>query len=708
MSRLLQIGLACFCGWVCVLSARAQAVQQNSFEAPHITQLERRLALQRVPDALGLGTEDSASSIEAEVRAELAARDSVLWLDPTNQADAELALIAALRQRGLSFEIERNTSGGRIDARVSRLDQDGWLALHLEWRPEIDKSAASRSARVTLPFRPPGARSLWPPLLAIGLAIAFRRTVVALFAGVLLGAILMRWPDHGVLPSVVLGALDVGRKYLWERLGDPDNTRTIVFVVLMLSMVGLLVRSGGLAGVMQSIARRAESARGAQISAWLMGLFVFFDDYSNTVLVGSTMRPLFDRFRVAREKLAYIVDSTAAPVAGLSLFSTWIAFEVSTFAPQLPSIGRPAEAGFAVFLETLPYRFYCWFTLLFVGLVVVTGRDFGPMRRAEARASGGDLLRPGAKPMQSARGTFLVAAPGVVPRARRALVPLFGFLGVTISAILLRGGILVIGTPSLEGAPFATQLRALLDGGAWPSSFRLEDFSNVLLRGSGTLPLLLGSLTGFTLAAIGCWRAGIGREIPKASWAVLSSMATAFAILYLSWMMGSVCRDLETARYLTAWIGQDLAPLYFPTVLFLLASVISFATGSSWSTMMILLPLVVGLAFTLGETTALGGYALVLMSIGAVLEGSIFGDHCSPLSDTTVLSSITSASDHIDHVRTQAPYALLTMAVAILVGYLPTALLGWSPLASLGLGSAVLFAILRLWGRPKPKATASP
>jgi len=528
----------------------------------------------------------------------------------------------------------------------------------------------------------PDAWSLVPPLLAILVAVLFRRTVLALFTGVLVGAVLVRTADHDVLPSLVLGALDVGNRYLWERLGDPDNTRTIVFVVLMLAMVGLLVRSGGLAGVLEGIARRAQSARGSQVATWLLGLFVFFDDYSNTVLVGSTMRPMTDRFRVAREKLAYIVDSTAAPVAGLSLFSTWIAFEVSTFAPQLPAIGVAEEAGFAVFLETLPYRFYCIFTLAFVGLVVATGRDFGPMRRAEARASAGALVAPGSTPMQSGRATFLVAAPGVAPRARRALVPLLAFMAVTIGTILWRGGLFeLLGS----GAPLG-----------------LEALSGVLLAGSGTVPLLAGSATGFTLAALGCVGAGVGRDIPRAAWSVLSSMATAFAILYLAWMIGSVCDALGTAEYLTTSLQGDLPALVFPALLFLLASAIAFATGSSWSTMMILLPLVVELAFALGEATPLGGYALVLMSIGAVLEGSIFGDHCSPLSDTTVLSSISSASDLVDHVRTQAPYALVTMSVAIGVGYLPCAYLGWSPLVSLALGLAVLVALLFALGRPKP------
>lgn len=703
-----------------LLADSARATQAGSSST-----LEQRLAQQRIGALLDLDVAFPAefawtpgappTTALSAFESYLAAHQGVLTWAAGGDPAVERALTTALRQRGRTLTVARAAEGVAVALEVTRTAP----AQPVSARLVLDFPERARVVTPPFTFRAPTAWTLLPPLLAILVAVLFRRTVLALFAGVLVGAILVRARDHGVVESLTLGALDVGHVYLWERLSDPDNTRTIVFVVLMLSMVGLLVRSGGLAGVMQGIARRAQSARGSQIAAWFLGLFVFFDDYSNTVLVGSTMRPLCDKFRVAREKLAYIVDSTAAPVAGLSLFSTWIAFEVSTFAPQLPTIGRPAESGFAVFLETLPYRFYCIFTLLFVGLVVLSGRDFGPMRRAEARASRGELLAPGAKPMQSARGTFLVAAPGVVPLARRALVPLLAFMAVTIGAILVRGGALAhlagAGDPAriaeLADLPLTAQLHAVAAhiGALSPGAlFDLEVVSGILLAGSGTIPLLLGSAVGFALAALACARAGVAHDIPRAAWSVLSSMTTAFAILYLAWMIGSVCRALETAPYLTAWIGGDLPPLAFPALLFLLASAIAFATGSSWSTMMILLPLVVGLAFELGETTALGGYGLVLMSIGAVLEGSIFGDHCSPLSDTTVLSSISSASDHIDHVRTQAPYAALTMAVAIGAGYLPCAYLGWSPLVSIALGFVVLVLALGVLGRPKPAASAPP
>jgi len=612
-------------------------------------------------------------------RLEDALGDGPLVLAPPTGATEEaldLALVTALGLRGRAPTVRMEADGARFQLEA-REDGSRRLSLH------PGKTGLPELA-VAAPWAPAGKGVLLPPLIAIALAVIFRRTILALFLGVWAGAAILAAGDGASLTAPLVGLVDVFGTFLFGRLASWDNTRTILFVVAMLSMVGLLVRSGGLAGVMDAIARRAQSARGSQVGTWLLGLFIFFDDYSNTVLVGSTMRPLTDRFRVAREKLAYVVDSTAAPVAGLSLLSTWIAFEVSTFSPQLPSAGLAPEAGYGVFLETLPFRFYSILTLCLVGIVTLSGRDFGPMLRAERRArTTGALLAPGSKPMVGERSTRIAPAAGVVPRASNALVPLLAFVLVTLGTILWRGGAF-----AKEAAELAT----------------LEGLSGVLLAGSGSVPLLIGSTTGLVLAGVGCWREGVAREIPGAAWAVLSSMGQAFCILYLAWMIGDVCKALDTAGYLTALLGASVDPLLLPALLFLLAALVAFATGSSWSTMMILLPLVVALAFQLGAGTAIGGHVLMLMSIGAVLEGSIFGDHCSPISDTTVLSSISSASDHVDHVRTQAPYALLTMGVAMAFGYLPVARGWWPAWVGLALALAFLGAWMALVGRRAEQA----
>jgi len=517
--------------------------------------------------------------------------------------------------------------------------------------------------------------------------------VVSLFAGVLAGAYLLRMGlAENFAFHFLLGLKDVAAIFFWKEFSDRDRMKIIGFVIAMLAMVGVITKNGGIRGLMNHVARLAKSARSTQVATYLMGLLVFFDDYANTILVGSTMRPLCDRFRVCREKLAYLVDSTAAPVAGLSIFSTWIAFEVSTFSAQLPLANLEPNDGYQVFIDTLPYRFYCILTLSLVALVVITGRDFGPMLKAERRARlTGQLVREGGKPMVSDVATAMKPAEGITIRAWRAVVPLLVFLGVTLGTILWTGW---------------TGSRALREEAGPDAGFGAV-FSNVLGASDSYLALWYGSLSGLVVAVLASLLAGLRMQIADAAWRTLRSMGIALAILYLAWMIGAVCEDLGTASYLTVMLGDVLYPLALPMILFVLSGAISFSTGSSWSTMSILLPLVVGLSFTLGEKIELGGYSLMVLSIGAVLEGSIFGDHCSPISDTTVLSSVASASDHIDHVRTQGPYAFLAMVVALAVGYLPAAVFGLHPVLSFLGGVVVLYLALRILGERVDEAPST-
>ena len=537
-----------------------------------------------------------------------------------------------------------------------------------------------------LDWTPPEPTSVLPPVVAVALAVLFRRPVLALFAGVLCGAFLLRRAaDASIAASAGGGLIDVFQHYFWNEFVEPERFMIVGFVVFMLAMVGVMTRAGGIRGLMDRVARLAHNAKRTQVATFLMGLAVFFDDYANTILVGSTMRPLTDRFRVAREKLAYIVDSTAAPVAGLSIFSTWIAFEVSTFSAQLPAAGLDTGDGYVVFLRTIPYSFYCLLALVFVALVVFTGRDMGPMLRAERRArTTGELVAPGAKPMVSEEATALEAAPGIAPRAWRALVPLAVFIAATLLWIFYQGGAFDLPPAEL---------------------FTIEGMTGVLYDGSGSMPLVVGSGLGFLVATLAAFLAGLGTDVPRAAWTTIRAMWIAFAILYLAWMIGAVCGDLGTAPYLTALVGDSLDPRLLPSLLFLLAGLVAFATGSSWSTMSILLPLVVGLAYNLGVDTGLAetaresGQLLMAISIAATLSGAIFGDHCSPISDTTVMSSIASASDHIDHVRTQAPYALLVMLVAVFAGYMPVTYYGLSPLTCLGIGALALVFLIFVFGK---------
>jgi len=608
---------------------------------------------------------------------------------------ARRSLVSALRQRahakGLALDIEgdlKPLSGGlqilivhEPQAHALALQADAPDGEHIDGRLEG--------------WHPPGRDVLVPPLVAVLIAILFRRPVLALFAGVWAACalVLLRDPAISTVGAVFGGLRDVATELAWPELQDPDRLQVLGFVLAMLAMVGVMTKSGGIQGLMDLIARFARTARRTQVATWLAGLVVFFDDYANCLLVGSTMRPLCDRFRVSREKLAYLVDSTAAPVAGLSLFSTWIAFEVSTFSPQLPAAGLTPADGYAVFLETLPFRFYCILTLVLSGAVALTGRDFGPMLGAERRArTTGLLVRAGGRPMLADAATSLAPVPGVVPRAHRALLPLLAFLLVA----------------SVEVARMA--LSALHSSDAQPGlDLRsLQGLASLIGKGDCTRALLEGSVVGLALAIALGFRAGVGRDVLRASWTAVRSTGIAIAVLYLAWMTGRACERLGTAQYLTALLGGKMAPELLPAVLFLTSGAIAMATGSAWSTMSILLPLVVGLAFELGTEHSLGGPLLMALSIGAVLEGAIFGDHCSPMSDTTVLASTASASDHLDHVRTQTPYALVAMAAALFLGYLPCTFSGRQPFLALALASAAVVAVLWIFGKRIPSTEAPP
>ena len=600
----------------------------------------------------------------------------------TNGA-ARRALLTGLRSQldntsgSLLVEGESEPVAGGINIEIGVTDGD-WATDG--GQTYIAYQHPSLQGVLTTEWRVPERSSLIPPLIAIALAVLLRKPVIALSLGVLIGAYLIQSQSGAsVIASVAMAPVEFVGTYFWAEFVDRDRYLIIGFVVAMLAMIGVLSRTGGIQGMMDHLARLATSVRRTQIVTWCLGLLVFFDDYTNTIVCGATMRPLSDRYRISREKLAYLVDSTAAPVAGLMIVSTWIAFEVSTFSNQLPAAGMLTSDGYAVFLETLPYRFYCLLTIFFVGLIVFTGRDFGPMLKAERRArSTGQLLRPGGQPMVSEEGTSMETAPGLKPAAWRALVPLGAFLGVTIYQILATGG-------AFEEAA--------------SNVFSIQGLKDVLGNASSSLALFQGSMVGLGLAAVIALLAGLGFEMVRAAWTTLRSMGIAVIILYLAWMVAAVCDEMGTATYLTALLGDSMNPALLPTILFLLAGLVSFATGTSWGTMGILLPLVVGLSYTLGEASDVGVHLLMVMSIGAVLEGSIFGDHCSPISDTTVLSSVACAADHIDHVRTQAPYALATMGVGIVFGYLPCAFLGMSPLIGLLVGAAVLTALVFLVGK---------
>ena len=511
--------------------------------------------------------------------------------------------------------------------------------------------------------------SLLPPLVAIFLAVWLKEVIVALLAGVLAGAIVLA--DGNPLVAF-LRTIDT---HLVEQLvpadGSLDRVRTVMFTMLLGGMIGIMSASGGTRALVDRLTVYAKTREHGQVMTWLLGLVVFFDDYANSLLVGSTMRSVSDRLRISREKLAFLVDSTSAPVAGLA-FSTWVGFELSQISPALEQLGVEAEVG-RVFLATLPYRFYPILLLVFVGMVAWTGRDFGAMRVREAEVAL-DPHPPETLETQAEMSGDLPQGPAVI---FNALVPLCVLLFVLLFGIFWE-----------------------LSHGREPNSYQVllhSAFSATLT--AGLMAVAQGALT---LA-----------KIVSAGIKGMQNMLMAVVILVLAWSIASLCDDghLNTAGFIIDSLGRELSARWMPATAFVVASAVSFATGSSFATMGLLMPLFITLTFYLmtgegGSASEFAFHPYALGTIGAVLAGAIWGDHCSPISDTTVLSSAASGCDHLSHVATQLPYAMTVGLVSLLVGYVPIGF-GLSPYITLPASLVLLAGVLRAIGRRPPEAASS-
>lgn len=510
--------------------------------------------------------------------------------------------------------------------------------------------------------------SLLPPLVAIGLALAFHDVLIALVMGVWIGTTMVA---DGNPAAGLFRLIDTNVR---DALIDPDHMSIIVFSMLLGGMVAVMSKSGGTIGVVHALEPLATTPRRAQIVTWVMGVLIFFDDYSNTLIVGNTMRPVTDRHKVSREKLAFLVDSTAAPVACVAVVSTWIGYEVSLVGDALTKTGSSLNP-FAIFLSSLPFAFYPVFALAATFFVAVSGRDWGPMRRAEQRAAEGKVMSERAQPLANYDESDLAPEEGIDCRWWNAVVPVVLVVATTFVGLFLTGreSLLADGDSSLSlsriiGAsdPFTVLMWA---------SFSGLLAAIVLAVGQDILDLresLAAAVTGF------------------------KSMFMAFVVLTLAWSLGQVCNDLSTAGFLKGAVGPHLAPAAIPAAVFLVAAAVSFATGTSWGTMAILTPLAVPLVLEAAPNDS----QILAATVAAILGGAVFGDHCSPISDTTILSSMASGCDHVDHVRTQLPYALFAAAVALGVGYLSFALGEIPPLVLLAVGIAVVGVWVRIVGRP--------
>ena len=503
-----------------------------------------------------------------------------------------------------------------------------------------------------------GLLTLIPPIVAIVLAFITKNVVISLFIGILSGSFLISLTGYNVFYALIQAFLDFVTRAL-NSLADPWNAGIILQVLAIGGVINLVGKMGGAKAIAEALAKKAKTARSTQLITWLLGLFVFFDDYANSLIVGPIMRPVADKMKISRERLPFIIDATAAPVAGLAIISTWIGLEVSLIGEGFNQIGVEAS-GFGVFLQTIPYRFYNILILAFIIITAVTLKEFGPMRKAEiaARKRNKDIVEEIAASssqmdeLEPKEGVELSIWNAIIPIGTLIISALVAFYYSGYSSIM--GGDNVALQQIMTNSPmsFAGIMEAFSAADASVALFQSALFASVVTI------IMAVSKKIFTLSeAIETWVDG------------MKGLIITGVILILAWSLGSVIKELGTAYYLVEALQGAIPAFLLPSLIFVLGAVISFSTGTAYGTMSILMPLAIPLAHSINPEMS-----FIVVSTSAVLTGAIFGDHCSPISDTTILSSMGAGCNHINHVNTQIWYSLFVATITILFGYIPAGL----------------------------------
>ena len=532
-----------------------------------------------------------------------------------------------------------------------------------------------------------GVWTLIPPLVAIILAFITKNVLLSLFTGVFSGVYILLIEKHNIFSSFIFGFLKVTQEIL-EAISSPWNAGIILQTLTIGGLIALISRMGGAKAIAKSLSKKAKSPTSAQIYTWLLGIVVFFDDYANALTVGPIMRPVTDKMRISREKLSFIIDSTAAPIAGIALISTWVGYELGLIKDGFHVIGQDVNA-YGIFVSTIPFRFYNIFILIFIFFSAILLREFGPMRRAELRTRRtgkvhsataelmSDLENQGIQPKENIKLRIVNA---VLPISTLIIVAFLGLYYNGYQTIMAGDNIGLINKINDIPLSMFSLRHCFSNSNAAIVLFQAALFSSILAAVMGRLQKIFS-----IKEAIEIWVKGV------------KSLIITILILALAWTLSSIVKELGTARYLVNILSGRIPPFLLSSIIFILGATISFATGTSYGTMGILMPLTIPLAYAISPDPL-----FLSINIGAVLTGAIFGDHCSPISDTTIISSMGASCDHIDHVRTQLFYAIPVAIIAILFGYIPVSL-GVPVWLSLFIGSSVIFLLIFFIGKKVDK-----
>ena len=504
-----------------------------------------------------------------------------------------------------------------------------------------------------------GLLTILPPLVAIALAFITKNVVISLFLGTLSGCFLLQISGNNIIYAIVNSFLDFVQRAL-NSLADPWNAGIVLQVMVIGGVISLVSKMGGAKAIAEALAKRAKTPRSAQLITWLLGILVFFDDYANSLIVGPIMKPVADKMKISREKLSFIIDATAAPIAGIMIISTWIGLEVGLIKDGFESIGQSADA-FGVFLNTIPYRFYNILILIFVVATSYFLRDFGPMRKAEIKARKGKISETNKEiALDKAAEDEMAPKEGVKLSIWNAIIPIGALMISALISFYYSGYTSIMGGE--DAALQAIMTNSPMSFTAIREAFSASDASVALFQSA-----LFASIVAIAM--------GVGKKIFTFSEAVdvwvdgMKGLIITGVILILAWSLSSVIKELGTAAFLVQMLSNSVPKFLLPSIIFILGAVISFATGTAYGTMGILMPLAIPLSYSISPD-----FGYVVISTSAVLTGAIFGDHCSPISDTTIMSSMGAGCHHIDHVKTQMPYALTVAAITVICGYIPAGL----------------------------------
>lgn len=558
--------------------------------------------------------------------------------------------------------------------------------------------------------------SLIPPLIAIILALAFKEVVISLFTGIWAGAFISGGLRIESPFYFIMSFFEVLQTYIIGALNNTGHLSVIVFSLLIGGMVAIISKNGGMAGVVRSLSKYARDAKSSQFITWVLGVAIFFDDYANTLIVGNTMRSVTDKFRISREKLAYIVDSTAAPVSAIAFITTWIGAELGYIDDGMSKIALETDAtAYSIFLSSLKYSYYPILTLAFILILIFTQKDYGAMYRAEKRARttgkvSGALTEsedePDMEDLSPVDGAPIKWQYAFFPVVTVILMTIFGLLDTGFDSIHAQL------YPDGNGSASYGSLWGAMNGLFVDTPSVVTKLGKIIGSADSYVALLWASLSGVIVALLMTIFGKVMKLFDAIHWMVagFKTMLPALIILTLAWALAITTEQLHTADFLSNALSGNISPYLLSIIIFILAAFIAFSTGSSWSTMAILYPIAIPTTYAVCTAAGMSPDAameVLLSVIATVLAASVLGDHCSPISDTTILSSLASDCNHIDHVKTQLPYALTVGAVSLVCVFLAT-YLGGNGFVNLLLmigGIAVLYLIVQKLGKNANLAT---